>query len=220
MAAARQVMVRVPELAGKTLGASEILTAPLCEESLHGVLRHRERWTPGLLPSQLTHLRRQLATGMEWALWRFVVEFPPAPAYPVEISAEAYLPGSSDGIPHRGAAIERTLRISMANSNPALDAHKKFFEDGLLADSACAHRIALVESYLVAYPAAGVRSFAAGETLLYPRRATSRAWPYSIEGQLRFLFGRWSAVLDTALLEMACGLGNLLASRQHPEAFK
>ncbi|HSR20869.1 MAG TPA: hypothetical protein VLL49_08140 [Anaerolineales bacterium] len=209
MAAARQVMVRVPELAGKTLGASEILTAPLCEESLHGVLRHRHRWTPGLLPSQLTHLRRQLATGMERALRGFVVEFPPAPAYPVEISAEAYLPGSSDGIPHHGAAIERTLLLSMANSNPAPDAHKKFFEDGLLADSACAHRIALVESYL-----------ASGETLLYPRHATARAWPYSIEGQLRFVFGRWSAVLDTALLEMACGLRNMLARRQQPEALK
>jgi hypothetical protein len=58
------------------------------------------------------------------------------------------------------------LLLNVANTKPALEPYKECFDQRLLADTAYAHSIALLEGFWVSNPAAARRSATGGGTLL------------------------------------------------------
>ncbi len=147
MRAARRMVERVYGGTGRLLPASDIYAAALIEEIMHLVICQYEANYPGILRAALLSLELALGPRLQSTLEKFTVEFPPSSVYAGRETVADYLSGSSQGIPHRQITLEEMLLLHIANRNPALEAYKDFFDDGVLNETAysqfilCADRI-------------------------------------------------------------------------------
>src|SRR5450432_1568723 len=121
-----------PELA---VHAGALYTMGLIDEASHAVLaQYRERIDPGVMTDAIAWFSREVgAEAVEKLLLGFVLNFPGVKVYRGQESAEEWLDGSSDGTPHRAAALEELILLWMANRNQAFAPFAELFEDRDLA---------------------------------------------------------------------------------------
>lgn len=197
--AARRITDRIYAVTGRLVPASDLFAAALIEEILHLLIRHYEQQNPGVMGRALASLELSLGNGLNVALLKFVREFPPQSVYAGRESPEAYLAGSSRGIPHGQVALEEMLLVKIANSNPALETYKELFDDSVLKDTAYPRLLDLLSEFFAQQPPLPAAKGGAAESLIEWLVAPARAAPYSLEGQLQFLLDRWGAILGDAV---------------------
>ena len=186
-------VARYPE---RAVRAGELYAAGLIDEILHLVIAtYRQRTNPDWAERAERFLRERVgAEAFEGTLKRFATEFPAVKVYRGDETPDAYLSGSTDGVPHRFVVLEELLLLWLNNENPAFEPFLELFEDEELERSTAYREVVGgLETFFEGEPALGE----GGRSLFQILRAPALHSPTSLEGQLAYLrdevapYGRW-----------------------------
>ncbi len=179
--------------------AGQLFAMGLIDELSHAVVeRYRAEQDPDVLADALKWFGERV--GVEQLadiLLAFTERFPNVAIYTGRLTAAEWLAGSTDGLPHREAALEELLLLWLSNQNPAYKPFRMLFDDEALQKALPAYTElqknadAYFETRPPFSPAAG--------TLLQLLRAPFQAAPDSISGQLDYIRQHWEPVLGAAL---------------------
>lgn len=203
--ASRELAHRMNQVRGtendpkRVINPGALFAMGLIDEASHLLIDHyRKAIAPGAIAEALQWFSSRIgAARFDLLLLRFVQQFPGSPVYRGEASAEEWLAGSTDGIPHREAAFEELMMLWLANANPAFKPFLELFDDE-----------ALTQQTPYANVTGGLRAFFAtkppigddGANLIDMLRAPALAAPDSLSGQLAFIRTKWAKVVGGAAL--------------------
>ena len=191
-----------PEQAVK---AGQINAMGMVDEILHLVVSlYRRQKNPTAFSGALAWLEERLGTEqVNRMLVRFTAEFPPVVVYQQQMTVDAYLAGSTDGITHREAALEELLMLWISNKNPALAPYLELFDDsGLQSETVYARALKELHIYFETQPKHGPDN----QNLIDMLRAPALANPYSLTDQLEFIRTRWTEMLGRYLYRLLSSL--------------
>ncbi|GAB4505248.1 MAG: hypothetical protein Fur0043_22430 [Anaerolineales bacterium] len=199
-AAARRLAEKMTALRTQPVPASDIYALGLLDEVFHLLFRQSERQNPGLLRRAVDWLQAHLgADALAHSQIRFTEHFPPLAVYRGDLSASAYLTGSTDGVSHREVTLEEMLLLHVANLNPAAQPYQELFDEvPLKATSAYEEVVDKLSDFLSGQSGFGSGS---GETLIQALRAPALASPYSLAGQLEFAIQKWGHLLGEDIIQ-------------------
>ena len=196
--------------------ASDIYAMGLLDEVMHVMIdRYRQQTDPGVFARALAQLRQHLGDeAMAQTLRAFLQRFPPLAVYRGEMTEDAWLVGSSNGLSHEEMALEELAMLWIANQNPALKPYHNLFDDSSLAQTT---------AYLPTIQ--GLRGFFdkapgfanTGKNLLDMLMEPIMASPDSLEGQLRYIREKWAPWLDELALKLLSSLDFI--AEEHKPAF-
>ncbi len=179
--------------------AGQIFAMGLIDELSHAVVeRYRKEQDPAVLTDALQWFGERAGTDqLDQLLLAFVERFPNIDVYTGKITAQEWLKGSSDGLPHREATLEELLLLWLANQNPAYKPFRMLFDDAGLKQAAPAYTglQADADAYFETRPLFGEDA----KTLLKALRAPFEASPESLSGQLDYIREHWARILGPAL---------------------
>jgi glycosidase len=171
----------------------------LIDEASHLLVHHyRKAVAPQAIADALRWFSSRLgAERLNDLLLRFVQEFPGSTVYRGEVTAEEWLSGSSDGIPHREAAFEELMMLWLANANPGFRKFLELFDATPLTKGTPYPKVTggLREFFAAKPPIGDERA-----NLIDVLRAPALASPDSLSGQLAFIREKWSRILGDAAL--------------------
>ena len=205
----RRDLVRYPERAVK---AGQINAMGLIDEILHYIVQlYREQKNARVMEEALTWVKENVGEDeLHETLRRFVNRFPPVAVYRQEMSAEAYLEGETDGVPHRQIVLEELILLWLANENPGFSPFLELFDDTEL-EKETAYREVVTElhEFFDTQPTFGPDN----ENLIDMLSAPGRRSPHSLSGQLEFIRERWGPLLGKYLYRLLSSL-DLIAEEE------
>jgi glycosidase len=198
----RRDAARFPE---RAVSAGHLNAMGLIDEFAHLlVARYRRLSNPRLLADALADLEASIGRApVDELLLAFVADFPPLAVHRGELTAPAWLAGTTGEERNRELALEELLLLWLANRNPAFAPFRELFDDSGLR---------LATAYLKVMDR--LRAFLAGQPriegtpggLLELLEAPMRAAPDSLEGQLAYLRTAWSVLLGEELARVLSSL--------------
>ncbi|HEY9139219.1 MAG TPA: alpha-amylase family glycosyl hydrolase, partial [Terriglobus sp.] len=179
--------------------AGQLFAMGLIDELSHAVIeRYRKEQDPDVLKDALRWFGERVgANNVDALLLAFTERFPNVAIYNGKLTAAQWLAQSTDGMPHREAAMEELLLLWLANQNPAYKPFRMLFDDTDLRTTLPAYRE--MQKDADAYFETRPEFSAEAKTLLKALRAPFEASPNSLSGQLDFIRQHWPAVLGPAL---------------------
>lgn len=195
LSTARAFAMQISALRSRPAPASDLYAASLLDEALHLLLNHYFDSRPGLLPQLLGQLQASFEAGYEVTLIHFVEEYPPQSVFVGEQTGLAYLntravQDGDQGAVVRSRLLKDMLVVKTANSNPALSDYQDLFDDSPLKNSAYQQIVRhLMNSAGLDASTGSVNPL--DEILNGP----IRAYPNSLDGQLRFILEKWAHIL-------------------------
>ncbi|WP_052200501.1 alpha-amylase family glycosyl hydrolase [Terriglobus sp. TAA 43] len=179
--------------------AGQLFAMGLIDELSHAVIEHyRKQQDPDVLKDALRWFGERVgAENVDALLLSFTERFPNVAIYNGKLTAKQWLAGSTDGMPHREAALEELLLLWLANQNPAYKPFRMLFDDTTLRNTLPAYRE--MQKDADAYFETRPEFSAEAKTLLKALRAPFEASPDSLSGQLDFIRQHWPEVLGPAL---------------------
>jgi glycosidase len=195
-------LIHFPEQAVK---AGQINAMGLIDEILHFVATvYGEQKNPQVRKQALDWMESRFGRQtVEETLAAFVRRFPPLAVYQGEVAADAYLAGSTAGVPHRQLVVEEMLLLWLANANPAFAPYRELFDDTpLQAESAYRQLTTGLHEFFAAQPGFGPDN----QNLVDMLRSPAVAVPHSLSGQLAYILERWGALLGKHLYRLLRGL--------------
>ena len=181
----------------RRVGVARLNALGLIDEILHALVGlYRRRGDPRAMSDALEDLDERLGVdAVDATLRRFITDFPPVAVHRGGLPVEAYLAGTTDGVPNREIALEELLNLWLTNRNSAAAPLAALFADDELTKE-------------TAYPGltAGLRRFLAGRPRFGPDeqdlvtllRSPAVAEPESLGGQLRWIRTHWADLLAEA----------------------
>ncbi len=195
-------LVRHPEQA---VQAGQINAMGLIDEILHYVVGlYRQQTNPDVMAKAMARLEEQLGRdAIAKALRVFVEEFPPLAVYRREVAADAYLAGSTAGVPNVQIALEELIMLWLANVNLAFSPFLELYDDARLEkETAYLQVIAVLQGFFATQPTFGPDD----QSLLEMLRSPAVAVPHSLAGQLEYIRERWGYLLDRYLHRLLSSL--------------
>ncbi len=186
-------------------GAGELFAMGLIDELSHALIaRYREQIDPGVLADALDFLSAEIGPQeLNRLLLEFTGQFPNLSVFRGELTAEQWLNGRTEDLPHREAALEELLLLWLANSNPAFARFKLLFSDANLREQTpYTQATATLPDYLETRPPVSPEL----GSLLEALRAPVLASPDSLAGQLEFIRVHWAPVLGQDLSRVLLGV--------------
>ena len=203
-------LVNFPEQAVKP---GQINAMGLIDEILHYVVGlYREQQNPDIMRQALEWLYEQFGRRViDTTLRRFVDEFPPLAVYRGDIALDAYLEGTTDGVPNRAIVLEELLLLWLANANPAFSPFLELFDDAELKKATAYPQIvAGLHEFFAARPPFGPDYQNLVDMLCSPAIAV----PHSLEGQLGYILERWGYLLGKYLYRLLSSLDVIKEERK------
>ena len=206
-AASRRLANRMNEVRGTAndpaaaVNPAALFAMGLIDEISHAlVAQYRKNYDPDVMKRALSWFEEKIGReGVEKLLHSFVTEFPNVAVYRGRETPEQWLAGSSEGMPHREAAIEEIMLLWLANQNRAFSPFKELFDDRSLGTSTAYPR---VTAELATYFAGGPKiklddddPASPGVSLLDLLQAPLLAAPDSLTGQLAYLRQNWGQLI-------------------------
>ena len=181
--------------------AGQLYAMGLIDEASHMLFeRYREELDPDVLTSALEWFGARVgADSLDKLLLRFVEHFPGSTVYTEKETASHWLARSTDGIPHRAAALEELVLLWAANRNEAFVPFTELFAESTLAETTAYRAVTekLGEYFLtrplIDLPDAGPMS------LLQLLRAPTEAAPRSLADQLALILKLWKPIVKDRL---------------------
>jgi glycosidase len=211
---AQRDLINFPEKAIKT---GQLVAMGLIDEILHHMIeQYRRQRNPDAMGKALTWLEDTIGVeNVQKTLLEFTREFPPKAVYQGQVSAEIYLSGETQGIPHRQIALEELLMLWLANANPAFEPFLELFDDSQLEYlTSYPNIIAQLDSFFETQPRFGSDN----QSLIQMLRAPALASPNSLTDQLAFMRKRWGTFLGTFLHQLLSSL-DLIKEEEKPIFF-
>jgi glycosidase len=236
LAASRALASKMNEVRGaaadpaSAVNPAALFAMGLIDELSHALVAHyRKSVDPEVMKRALSWFEGKVgAEGVEKLLRAFVAEFPNAAVYRGRETAGQWLAGSTDGTPHREAALEEILLLWLANRNRAFSPFKELFDDQKLGASTDYPAVtAELQTYFASRPKIQLDEGDPASpqvTLLDLLQAPMLAAPDSLTGQLAFLRQKWGGVLGADLRRLLLAVDVLkeeetaIWMRFHPHA--
>jgi glycosidase len=171
----------------------------LIDEASHLLVDHyRKTVAPQAISDALQWFSSRLgAQRFDELLLRFVHEFPGSTVYRAEDTAEEWLAGATDGIPHREAAFEELMMLWLANANPGFRKFIELFDaQPLVSQTSYPKVTGGLREFFATKPPIGEE----GANLIDVLRAPALASPDSLSGQLAFIQEKWSRIVGDRVL--------------------
>src|SRR6266702_5716735 len=185
----------------RAVNAGALYAMGLIDEASHAVMaRYREQFDPNVMLDALSFFSEQVGSqALVKMLLTFVEQFPGNSVYRGEQSAREWLAGTTDGVPHRAAAIEEMMLLWMANRNEAFRPFEELFRDAdLAAKTAYRHVTQQLPAYFATRPLIPVEG-AAPVNLFDLLRAPAVNAPASLSEQLSVIRAKWKTLLGDSL---------------------
>lgn len=200
LASARAFASQMSALRTDPVPATDLYALSLLDEAYHILLMYFYRRDASIISRATDAVQSKLGSKYDQTISKFTEEFPPMSVYQSEITAEVYLamnlPNFGDFISSaRFAAIDAMLLINNSNKNPALERYKELVDESVMSGSAYKEFMQSVFDFFSSQPGLGNGEFGMGETLVDILAGPIKAFPDSLEGQLRFIIEKWGYLL-------------------------
>jgi len=200
LASARDFASQMSALRTDPVPATDLYALSLLDEAYHILLKHFYRRDASIISRATEAVQSKLGSKYDQTINKFIEEFPPMPVYRGEITAEVYLamnlPNLGDFVSSlRSTAIDAMLLINNSNKNPALERYKELFDESVMSGSAYKEFMQSLLGFFSSQPGMGNGEFGMGETLVDILAGPIKAFPDSLEGQLRFIIEKWGYLL-------------------------
>jgi glycosidase len=196
----------------RAVNAAALYVMGLIDEASHAVMaRYRQQFDPNVMVDALSFFSEQVGSReMDKMLLTFVQHFPGVSVYRGEQTAKEWLAGTTDGVPHRAAAIEEMMLLWMANRNAAFRPFEELFEDSALAEKTAYRKVAQqFPVYFATRPLIPIEG--ASPVNLYDLlRAPAVAAPGSLSEQLTVIRAKWKGLLGESLERFLLMAGDIL----------
>ncbi len=196
----------------KVVHAGALYAMGLIDEASHVLFaRYREQFDPELMTSALDWFGTRVgADKLESMLLTFVEQFPGQSVMQGRQTPKQWLAASTDGIPHRAAALEELILLWTANRNPAFNQFDELFEENALAERTVYKQVTrdfpefFATRPLIPIPERGAIS------LLELLRAPASGAPTSLSEQLALILSLWRPLLGSSLDRLLSIAGEVL----------
>jgi glycosidase len=181
----------------RAVHAAALYVMGLIDEVSHAVMaRYRQQLDPNVMTDALSFFSQQVGKKeLDKMLLAFVQQFPGSTVYRGLQTPRQWLSGSTDGVPHRAAAIEEMMLLWMANRNAAFRPFEELFEDRTLAEKTAYRKVAeQFPTYFATRPLIPVDG-AAPVNLYDLLRAPAVSAPGSLSDQLSVIRKQWKSLL-------------------------
>jgi glycosidase len=185
----------------RAVNAAALYVMGLIDEASHAVIaRYRQQFDPNVMVDALSFFSEQVGSReLDKMLLVFVEQFPGSSVYRGEKTAKEWLAGTTEGTPHRAAALEEMMLLWMANRNTAFQPFDELFADHKLAEQTAYRRVALqLPAYFATRPLIPVEG-ATAVNLYDLLRAPAEAAPGSLSDQLTVIRKKWKSLLGESL---------------------
>jgi len=218
MAACRQFAHRMNEVreAGKyperAVHAGQLFAMGLIDEASHVLMAsYREQFDPEVMTSALDWFAAQVgAEQLDSMLLTFVEHFPGSSVIQGRETAQQWLAGSTEGTPHRAAALEELLLLWTANRNEAFRPFDELFEDKTLAEKTVYREVTRqLPDYFATRPLVPIEGATAVSLLDLLRRPAMDS-PTSLSDQLALIQKLWKPLLGEGMERFLLLAGEIL----------
>jgi len=196
----------------RAVHAAQLFAMGLIDEASHVLIaRYREELDPQVITGALDFFSAQVSpTALDSLLLTFVEHFPGQSVMRGIETPRQWLAGSTDGIPHRAAAMEELLLLYAANSNQAFKPFEELFEDKTLAERTVYRQVTeRLPDYFATRPLIPLED-EAPVTLLDLLRKPAIASPTSLHDQLDIIRRLWKPLLGASLDRFLLVAGEIL----------
>jgi glycosidase len=222
MAGCRQFAQRMNEVRDahrhpeRAVHAGKLFAMGIIDEASHVVIAsYRQSFDPKVMTDALAFFSAQVGESeLEKMLLVFVEHYPGSQVYRGEQGAREWLAGSTEGMPHRAAAIEEMMLLWMANRNAAFQPFEELFEDRELAEKTAYQRVAeKMPAYFATRPLIPIEG-SAPVTLFELLRAPAVSAPASLGDQLTVISNKWKGLLGENLQRFLMLAGEILREEE------
>ena len=200
----------------RVVHAGSLYAMGLIDEASHVVMaRYRETLDPKVMIDALSWFAGDIGPeALDKMLLTFVEQFPGTSVYRGEQTPQEWLAGSTDGTPHRAAALEEMVLLWMANRNEAFKPFEELFEDKQLAAQTAYRRVGeKLPAYFATRPLVPMED--SGPVTLYDLlRAPAVAAPGSLSEQIAVIRKKWRPLLGDALDRLLLMAGEVLREEE------
>ena len=181
--------------------AGQLYAMGLIDEASHVLFeRYREELDPEVLTSALEWFGARVGEEtLDKLLLRFVEHFPGSTVYTDKETASQWLARSTDGIPHRAAALEELVLLWAANRNEAFQPFEELFAESTLAETTAYRAVTeKLGEYFLTRPLIDLPD-SEPMSLLQLLRAPTEAAPRSLADQLALILKLWKPLVKDRL---------------------
>ncbi|HUA93769.1 MAG TPA: alpha-amylase family glycosyl hydrolase [Terracidiphilus sp.] len=200
----------------RAVHAGQLFAMGLIDEASHVLMaRYRQQYDPQVLATALDWFGARVgADALDTMLLAFVEQFPGASVIRGQKTPREWLAGSTDGLPHREAALEELLLLWTANRNEAFRPFEELFEDRLLAEKTVYKQVtAQLPEYFASRPLVPIGD-AKPVSFLDLLRAPALRSPGSLSEQLAIIRQLWKPLLGDSLERLLELAGEILREEE------
>ncbi|HEY1902555.1 MAG TPA: alpha-amylase family glycosyl hydrolase [Terracidiphilus sp.] len=218
MAACRQFAHRMNQVRDvkkypeRAVHAGQLYAMGLIDEASHVLMaRYREQFDPEVMTGALDWFSGQVGPEqLDKMLLTFVEHFPGQSVMRGRETARQWLAGSTEGTPHRAAALEELMLLFTANRNEAFRPFEELFEDKTLAEKTVYRQVTKqLPDYFATRPLIPLEG-AKPVSLLDLLRAPAADSPASLSEQLALIRRLWKPLLGEDLERFLLLAGEIL----------
>ncbi|MGP8176293.1 MAG: alpha-amylase family glycosyl hydrolase [Terracidiphilus sp.] len=196
----------------RAVHAGALYAMGLIDEASHVLMaRYREQFDPEVMTSALAWFSAQVgAEALDTMLLTFVEQFPGISVIRGLETPRQWLAGTTDGAPHRAAALEELLLLWTANRNEAFRPFEELFEEKTLAEKTVYRQVTRqLPDYFATRPLIPLPG-AKPLNLLDLLRAPAVSSPGSLSEQLALIRRLWKPLLGESLERILLMAGEIL----------
>ncbi|MGA3134586.1 MAG: alpha-amylase family glycosyl hydrolase [Terracidiphilus sp.] len=196
----------------RAVHAGALYAMGLIDEASHVLMaRYREQFDPEVMTSALAWFSAQVgAEALDTMLLTFVEQFPGISVIRGLETPRQWLAGTTDGAPHRAAALEELLLLWTANRNEAFRPFEELFEEKALAEKTVYRQVTRqLPDYFATRPLIPLPG-AKPVNLLDLLRAPAVSSPGSLSEQLALIRRLWKPLLGESLERFLLMAGEIL----------
>jgi glycosidase len=200
----------------RSVHAGALYAMGLIDEASHVLMeRYRAQFDPEVMTSALDWFAAQVgADALDRMLLTFVEQFPGVSVMRGLETPKQWLAGSTDGNPHRAAALEELLLLWTANRNEAFRPFEELFEEKSLAEKTVYRQVTQqMPEYFATRPLIPVEG-AKPLNLLELLRAPALSSPGSLSDQLALIRRLWKPLLGEDLERFLLLAGEILQEEE------
>jgi glycosidase len=200
----------------RAVHAGQLFAMGLIDEASHVLMaRYRQDFDPEVITSALDWFAAQVTPeALDRMLLTFVEHFPGSSVMRGEETPRQWLAGSTDGVPHRAAALEELLLLWSANRNEAFKPFEELFEDKTLAEKTIYREVTeKLPDYFATRPLIPVEGATAVSLLDLLRRPAVDS-PASLTEQLELIRTLWKPLLGANLERFLLLAGEILREEE------
>jgi len=200
----------------RTVHAGALYAMGLIDEASHVLMaRYREQFDPEVMTSALAWFSAQVGVeALDAMLLTFVEQFPGISVIRGLETPRQWLAGTTDGAPHRAAALEELLLLWTANRNEAFRPFEELFEEKTLAEKTVYRQVTRqLPDYFATRPLIPLPG-AKPVNLLDLLRAPAVSSPGSLSEQLALIRRLWKPLLGESLERFLLMAGEILREEE------